>query len=120
MHFYPGGGKDDAVWNALVEKAQAFATPHDMEPSMPRRVGRQQHRDNVEAENPNQYWKRALYLPFLDHLTNEMSENLLQPLPGYKAQYLIPTKLHGLDAAAVDNIYKHLIWGRHDPSKEEV
>ena len=81
---------DDAVWEALMEKATEIASDHGIDPSMPRRVGRQQHRNNVEANSPSVYWKRAMYLPFLDHLVNEINEKLVKPLPGFQAQLLIP------------------------------
>ncbi|KAL9965853.1 hypothetical protein ACROYT_G029707 [Oculina patagonica] len=44
----------------------------DIEPSMPRVVGQQQHRSNVEAESPKEYYKRALTIPLQDHLISEM------------------------------------------------
>ena len=39
---------------------------------MPRVVGRQQHRSNVEAGTPKDYYKRALTIPLLDHLISEI------------------------------------------------
>ena len=52
--------------------ATTTARKADIEPSMPRVVGRQQHRSNVEAESPKEYYKRALTIPLLDHLISEM------------------------------------------------
>ena len=43
-----------------------------IEPSMPRFVGQQQHRSNVEAGTPKDYYKRALTIPLLDHLISEI------------------------------------------------
>lgn len=37
-------------------------------PSLPRRCGRQISRNNVPAEEPCEYFKRAITIPFLDHL----------------------------------------------------
>ena len=37
-------------------------------PSMPRRCGRQSQRDNVPAQTPEEYYKRSLTIPFLDHM----------------------------------------------------
>jgi hypothetical protein len=81
---------DDAVWEALMEKAIGIASDHSIDPSMPRRAGRQQHRNNIQANTPSIYWKRAVYLPFLDHLVNEINEKLVMPLPGFQAQLLTP------------------------------
>ena len=41
-------------------------------PSLPRRCGRQLGRSNVSAENPCEYFKRAITIPFLDHLLCEL------------------------------------------------
>ena len=98
---------DDAVWDALVDKAQEIGALYQIKPSKPRTVGRQQHRDNVAANTPSQYWRLAMYLPFLDHLINEIRQNLVDPFPGFHAQYLIPAKLGDLDDAGVTMIYDH-------------
>ena len=73
-----------------MEKATGIAAAYNIDPSIPRRTGRQQHRTNVEAGTPSAYWKRAVYLPFLDHLVNEINEKLVMPLPGFQAQLLTP------------------------------
>ena len=78
---------DDAVWDALVDKAADIAAFYNIDPSIPRRAGRQQHRENVEADTPSAYWSRAVYFPFLDHLVSELNELLVKPLPGFQAQY---------------------------------
>jgi len=83
---------DDSVWDALVEKATSIAEVYEIQPCVPRATGRQEHRNNVEADTPSAYWKRSLYLPFLDHLVNELDEQLVKPLPGFQAQLLIPGK----------------------------
>jgi len=52
--------------------ATTTARKANIEPSMPRVVGRQQHRSNVEAGTPKDYYKRALTIPLLDHLISEI------------------------------------------------
>ncbi|CAH3124249.1 unnamed protein product [Pocillopora meandrina] len=84
---------DNAVWEALMEKAIEIASDYGIDPSSPRTAGRQQHHNNVPADTPSAYWKRAMYLPFLDHLVTEINEKLVVPLPGFEAQLLIPGKL---------------------------
>ena len=83
---------DDAVWEALMEKAIEIASDYGIDPSSPRTAGRQQHHNNVPADTPSAYWKRAMYLPFLDHLVTEINEKLVVPLPGFQAQLLVPGK----------------------------
>jgi len=52
--------------------ATTTARQANIEPSMPRVVGRQQHRSNVKAGTPKDYYKRALTIPLLDHLISEI------------------------------------------------
>jgi len=33
---------------------------------------REQHRPNVLAQTTSEYWKRNMYLPFIDHLLEEL------------------------------------------------
>ena len=81
---------DDAVWEALMEKAIEIASDYGIDPSSPRTAGRQQHHNDVPTHTPSAYWKRAMYLSFLDHLVTEINEKLVVPLPGFQAQLLIP------------------------------
>ena len=41
-------------------------------PEIPRRCGRQRHRDNVPVEDPKEYYKRSITIPFLDHLLTQL------------------------------------------------
>ncbi|XP_068738141.1 52 kDa repressor of the inhibitor of the protein kinase-like [Montipora capricornis] len=114
---------DDAVWDALVDKAADIAAFYNIDPSIPRRAGRQQHRENVEADTPSAYWRRAVYFPFLDHLVSELNELLVKPLPGFQAQYLIPGKLQDLSEKCVEDIYNYYGDDMHitlDEFKREV
>ena len=51
--------------------AKTTARKASIVPSMPRVVGRQQHRSNVKAGTPKDYYKRALTIPLLDQLISE-------------------------------------------------
>ena len=68
---------DPSVWKEVYERGKQIAAEFDIEPSMPRTTGRQQHRVNVPATNPESYWQRAVYLPLIDHLIQEMNDRLL-------------------------------------------
>ena len=75
-----------------MEKAIEITSDYGTDPSSPRTAGRQPHCNNVPADTPSAYWKRAMYLPFLDHLVTEITEKLVAPLPGFQAQLLIRGK----------------------------
>ena len=45
----------------------------------------------AEVHTASAYWKRPLYLPgFLEHLINEVDEQLVKPIACFQAQLLIP------------------------------
>ena len=43
-------------------------------PAIPRRCGRQRGRDNVPAEEPEEYYKRCITILFFDHLLTELDQ----------------------------------------------
>ena len=43
-------------------------------PSIPRRCGRQRHRDNTPAEDPATCYRRTITIPLVDHLLSEMEQ----------------------------------------------
>lgn len=43
-----------------------------IEPSVPRRCGRQTQRSNVPADTPTEYFRRTISIPVLDHLLSEL------------------------------------------------
>jgi hypothetical protein len=52
---------DPAVWDQIYADATEAAAELDVLPCRPRLAWRQQHRANVPAESPKQYWQHALY-----------------------------------------------------------
>ena len=68
---------DPSVWKEVYDWGKQIAAEFDVEPSMPRTTGRQQHRVNVPATYPESYWQRAACLPLTDHLIQEMNDRLL-------------------------------------------
>ena len=75
-----------------MEKAIEIALDYGIDPSSPRTARRLQHHNNVSADTPSTYWKRAMYLLFPDQLVTGIDEKLVVPLPGFQAQLLIPGK----------------------------
>ena len=60
---------DDNVWEAIFRKSEEVGATHNIAASVPRVVARQRHRCNAPANTLSEYWKRNLYLPFIDHRT---------------------------------------------------
>lgn len=63
----------EAVFKRWYSNAVELSSDLDTEPSVPRTVSRQQHRANAPHDTPEEYYRRNLFVPFLDHITQEMS-----------------------------------------------
>ena len=84
---------DQTVWSELFERAKEFAAGCEIEPSVLKISAIQRNRANVPAVSPQQYWYRALYLPLVDHLIQELNDRLLNHNDRFLGQYLLPTQL---------------------------
>ncbi|XP_045206232.1 uncharacterized protein LOC123558418 [Mercenaria mercenaria] len=96
---------DDSVWDELYGKAVAMAEVQEVEPSKRRTARHQRHRGNVPADSISEYWKRALFSPFVDHLVVELEDRLVIANDRFKVQYLIPSLVHELTTAQEDAIF---------------
>ena len=66
--------RDDAVWEAMYDKSVQIGRTHNVNPPVPRATAVQRHRCNAPAGTPSEYWRRNLYLPFIDHLITELTD----------------------------------------------
>ncbi|XP_061173542.1 uncharacterized protein LOC133182709 [Saccostrea echinata] len=96
---------EDGHWDDLFHKATVVAASVNEVPVIPRGVARQVNRVNVPAVNPSQYWKRAMYLPFVDHLIQELTSRLVKNEDRFAAQTLIPQNLHVLTNDMLNKIF---------------
>ena len=60
------------IWTEWFDLAVTTAANVGVVFSILRRTNQQQHRDNVPAQTPSDYYKRAVAIPLLDHLQSEM------------------------------------------------
>lgn len=70
------------------DTAKEIATKLNTEIKMPRLCGRQQHRENVPAEGVEEYYRKSLSVPFLDHMIVELNTRFIdgqQHVPGGNA-----------------------------------
>lgn len=98
---------DPMVWDALFEDAVSIAEQFDLMPTIPRRTPRQQNRANVPANTPSEYWKRALFYVFMDHIIQQMDERLLGAEVRYQGFFLLPPRLQSLNDVKLDAILMH-------------
>lgn len=77
---------------------------------VPRRCGRQTTRNNVESSTSEEYWRRAIFIPFMDHLITEFEERFSQLTQGaVLGLHLLPTKVNKLtphDEAEIATYFK--------------
>ena len=74
--------------------------------SIPRRCAKQTHRNKVEADTQQQYFRIAIYLPFIDSFLSQLNSRLsviaTQALQGFK---LLPSNIEDLESSQIDAIY---------------
>ena len=81
--------RNSTWWKEAVEMASSV----DVEPSQPRTCGCQRGRDNVPADGPEEYFRRAVTAPLLDELLGQFDTRFgpLQKIS--KGMCLLPTLL---------------------------
>ena len=85
-------------FSILFERATNMAAEVGMEPlEMPRTVGRQTLRSNVEADTPEEYWRRTIFVPFIDCQTSQLEDRFQgRNAAAVKAMKLLPSNIHAL------------------------
>ena len=56
----------------IYQHAVRVASALNVQPSMPRAVGRQTNRDNVPATNPEEYYRRNVAMPLINHINVQL------------------------------------------------
>ena len=84
--------------------------------SVPRVVGIQVHRDNVEAESASQYYQRSIFLPCIDDLSSSLRERF-KVNPSFFALLSIlppnnPTNINDIESLySLDNLVNEVkLW----------
>ncbi|XP_078380243.1 zinc finger MYM-type protein 1-like [Oculina patagonica] len=93
--------RKDESWNKLHEMAVSLAVKHDVAVCKPRLAGRQLFRENVPADSVSEYYKLAMYYPFLDHLISELDSRLIKPSPLLKVTNLLPKNVGNWSPAEI-------------------
>ena len=92
----------DNVYTRMSKMAEV-ANLAALEP--PRRCGRQTQRSNVPAETPQEYFKRAVVIPFLDSLLQQLNMRFGQlSRQAIQALNLIPSHTTIIDQPTIDAI----------------
>lgn len=81
----------DEEFHDMFMKVSELCEKLDVPVRGPRVVARQQHRDNPPYTTPEEYFKRTVFIPYLDMLNSELSALFLQHQNEcLKLQFLVP------------------------------
>ena len=84
----------DQEFQAIFQDAQEMAAAVGQTIEKPRTCGRQAHRNNTAADSAHEYFLKALFVPFLEHLIADLQlrfQDVLKEVVGL--QGLIPSRL---------------------------
>lgn len=87
----------------LFTIAQELATQIGEEVKMPRVINRQVHRENYQCDSPEDYFRIAVFIPFVDHFICQLDQRFLNHKQVLcKIQNIIPNKIVNLTEAEVN------------------
>ena len=69
---------DDEAYSELYGVAVGLAEKLGVIPSKPRTVGTQRYRSNQPSDSVEQYYKRAIFIPYLDYLLSSLHARFLE------------------------------------------
>lgn len=110
----------DQSFKAIFSSAKAIATEIGIEIKVPRVVARQVNRENYEG-CPEAYYRRSIFIPFLDHLLEELNERFLRHRDLLlKIQNILPSKSKQLNETQVEDTVRTLEkqWPRDTESRD--
>lgn len=87
----------DKQFKILFTNAFKFAEKYNVSVSIPRRCSRQTARENHPGSTPEEYYRRSLAVPFLDHLISEIDTSL-------KSLGIVPSCFSSSEKATNDEI----------------
>ena len=98
--------EDETEFDALYEKANAMADIGNI--SMPRRYARQTQRNNIPASSDKEYFKRAIFLPFLDAMIKQLNIRFgKHAISVVRALSLIPRHIDQTQDDTVNEIFNY-------------
>lgn len=91
--------RNDDTFERIFSRASDL---FDEEISMPRIVARQRNRCNVSADNAQEYFKRSVFLPFIDTCIGQMTERFQKHAArAYQLSRLLPSFCNDSDFSQV-------------------
>ncbi|KAK4873837.1 hypothetical protein RN001_013197 [Aquatica leii] len=114
----------DQVFDHLFEDAESNANKLLIEIKMPRLCGRQTNRNNVESGHPRDYYRRTIFIPFLDHFIEELESRFNHRMESaISLERLIPDKFMKRTTSAIiaaDMVYENDISVNENQLQAEI
>ncbi|KAL4135146.1 hypothetical protein QTP88_006789 [Uroleucon formosanum] len=88
---------NEKEFNYIFNDVQKICSDWDVDVKIPRKVGRQVHRSNIETDSPEVYFRVSIFIPVLDFYIIQIQRRLLdhkQILSSYHC--LLPSKINNL------------------------
>ena len=87
----------DSFHQRMYESALSIARKVNVDESMPRTTGRQQHRGNVPSSSTSEYFQRQITIPAVDYLISEVSTRFSSRLTTTLSEIMIllPSSIAG-------------------------
>ena len=99
----------ETAFQDIWTKASAVANSVDVKLSVPQKCGKQTHRNNVVAGSAPEYFKRSVFIPYLDHLIMELGSRFSHATSiAMKTLHLLPCHVQHLqkeDEVAIENFF---------------
>ena len=95
----------DEQFHLIFINATRCASKHSVAITMPRRCGRQTTRENHPGDTAEEYYRRSLAIPFLDHLKSDIESRFAShSLLAIKCLSIIPSCFEAAGTASDDEV----------------
>lgn len=96
---------NDQIIHTWYVQSETVAAEVDVIPVVPRTTGRQCHRDNPEHATAEEYYRRAITLPLLDNVIQQMKERFSKTqILASKFFHLVPSIVSDTAVADIDGL----------------
>jgi len=92
-------------FHLIFTNTSRCASKHNVDVTMPRRCSRQNARENHPGDTAEEYYRRSLAIPFLDHLKSNIKNKFTShSLLAIKCLSIIPSCFEAAGAASDDEV----------------
>ena len=105
----------DAEFETWYQDCKTIADELEIEEKVPRTCGRQTQRTNIVSSTPQQYYKRTVAVPFLDHLSAELNDRFnKEDSVAYAFGCLVPKQMVTLSDSEIQNLSSEFFFWESD------